>query len=62
MRQRNALPASPAYSRAIMLALIFSQFYTPIPAAPLIILGTYYLALYLIVVSIEDPARIENCA
>ncbi len=36
--------------------IAFNKFYTPIPAAPLIILGTYYLALYLIVVSTENEA------
>jgi uncharacterized membrane protein YhhN len=34
--------------------IAFNKFYTPIPAAPLIILGTYYMALYLIVVSTEN--------
>jgi uncharacterized membrane protein YhhN len=37
--------------------IAFNKFYTSIPAAPLLILGTYYLALYLIVVSTENEAR-----
>lgn len=36
--------------------IAFNKFYTPIPAAPLIILATYYTALYLIVCSIEKEA------
>jgi len=34
-------------------SLAYNKFYAPIPASPLIVLGTYYLALYLIARSVQ---------
>ena len=37
--------------------LAYNKFYAPVPSSPLLVLGTYYLALYLIARSVETKAE-----
>jgi uncharacterized membrane protein YhhN len=42
--------------------LAYNKFHAPIPASPLLVLGTYYAALYLIARSVEVKAEAATCA